>query len=69
MTPDLYVNQKVRACGIGTIQNFPTFPKKLKCVDLQVVPIAQCTGIQDKTFCTLESQSDKNVSQLNLIKF
>lgn len=64
---DVYVNQEVRACGIGTTRNFPNFPKKLQCVDLKVVPIAKCDGIQDKTFCTLQSQSDKNVSLNKLI--
>lgn len=61
---DVYANQQVRACGIGTIQNFPTFPKKLQCVDLLVVPISQCDGLQVNTFCTSETQNDKNVSKL-----
>lgn len=60
MTQDLYVNKVVRACGVGSIDNYPTFSRKVKCVNLTIVAIASCSGIQTNTFCT-DNNNDHNI--------
>lgn len=61
MVKDLYVNQVVSACGVGSTENLPTFPKTVKCADLYVEPVDGCQGLQINSFCTQWLNRDENV--------
>jgi secreted trypsin-like serine protease len=51
----------LRFCGMGSTQNYPTFPATLKCADLRVVPSHQCGVNLTNILCTFWKDRDNNV--------
>jgi hypothetical protein len=64
-TKDKYVGSMVVTCGVGSIDNYPIYPKKPMCTNLTVIAIADCMGVSVNTFCTV-GMSSKNVRFLKL---
>lgn len=59
-TADIYVNNVVRACGFGSIANYYTLPKTMKCTNLFVQPTVNCSTVAN-TFCTIWTDRESNV--------
>lgn len=58
---EAYVGKVLRFCGMGSIQNYPTFPNTLKCADLLIVPTAECGVNIENILCTFWKDRDNNV--------
>lgn len=57
---DAHVDKLVRACGYGSISNYPNFSKTLRCTDLTVMPAANCSTLTN-TVCTFWTDRDNNI--------
>lgn len=56
-----YEGKILRFCGMGSTQNYPTFPATLKCADLRVVPTSECGVNLTNILCTFWKDRDNNV--------
>lgn len=56
----MYVDNLVRACGMGSIGNYPRPPRVLQCTELNVVPAASCNS-NPNTICTQWPDRDNNM--------
>ncbi|XP_070497984.1 ionotropic receptor 21a [Chironomus tepperi] len=65
-TADMYVDKLVRACGMGSIDNYPRPPRVLQCTELNVVQAASCNS-NPKTICTQWPDRDNNMCNESFI--
>jgi hypothetical protein len=56
----MYVDKLVRACGMGSIDNYPRPPKVLQCTELNVVPATSCNS-NSNIICTQWPDRDNNM--------
>lgn len=59
-TQDMYVDKLLRACGFGSISNYPRPPRVLQCTDLYGVTAANCSS-NSNTICTQWPDRDNNM--------
>ncbi|KAL7022983.1 hypothetical protein ACKWTF_012445 [Chironomus riparius] len=59
-TANVYVDNLVRACGMGSIGNYPRPPRLLQCTELNVVPAESCNS-NPNIICTQWPDRDNNM--------
>lgn len=57
---DAYDNKILRFCGFGSITNYHSMPKTLKCTDLYGQTSADCSTLAN-TVCTYWTDRDNNI--------